>query len=797
MFSNYFKTAFRNLWKRKGFSFLNIIGLSIGIACAALIFLWVEDELTYNDYFKNKNTLFQVMTNQTYDGETFTFASTPGLLAPTIKTEIPGIKYSSRVTWGDRIVFTTGDKSLYADGIQVDSSFVNMFNLELISGSVDRPFPQIQSILINERLALKLFNSLDVVGKTIKYDNKEEYIVSGVYKSLPKNARFQSIDWLISFENFLRKNDWLKYWGNNGVQTYVQLNTETDPVQVNAKLKNFIKSKQEDAIAQPLLLAANDWRLRSEFKEGKQSGGRIKYVKLFSLIAWIILFLACINFMNLATARSEQRAREVGVRKVMGSGKSMLIGQFLIEAIVMSFLAVLLSILLVVLVLPAFNHLVEKELLLNLFKPIHLIGFFSIGLICGIVAGSYPAFYLSSFSPIKVLKGLKLPSAASVAFIRKGLVMLQFVISIGLIICTLVIYTQIMHVRTRDIGLNKSNLIYVDQQILSVAQNGNVGARFSSIRNELLNTGVVEEASLTNSKPFEVGSNTANISWKGKDPSKQILISLNWATHGYLKTMGLKLMEGRDFYPSALSDSNNVIINETMAKLVDKDISKVIGASLDYGGQNVQIIGVIKDYVYNDMYGSSAPLVLFNDANGNITTRMQIRYKKGVDYKEALAKTEAVMKANNPNFPFEYQFVDQEFDALFKSESLIGTLAGVFAGLAIFISCLGLFGLAAFIAEKRTREIGIRKILGASVMGLTALLSRNFLLLVVLSCLFAFPLSWWIMHSWLQGYEYRVSLSWWMFALPALLAIVIALLTVSFQAIKAALMNPIKSIRTE
>ena len=797
MFSNYFKTAFRNLWKRKGFSFLNIIGLSIGIACAALIFLWVEDELTYNDYFKNKNTLFQVMTNQTYDGETFTFASTPGLLASAMKTEIPGIRSTSRATWGERIVFTAGDKSLYTDGMQVDSSFVEMFNLELISGTAKRPFPQIQSMLINERLALKLFNSLDVVGKTIKYDNKEEYIVSGVYKNLPKNARFQSIEWLISFENFLKKNDWLQYWGNNGVQTYAQLNPETDPVQINTKLKNFIQSKQKDAIAKPLLLSANDWRLRSEFKEGKQNGGRIKYVKLFSLIAWIILFLACINFMNLATARSEQRAREVGVRKVMGSGKSMLIGQFLIEAIVMSFLAVLLSILLVAMVLPAFNQLVEKELLLNLFKPIHLIGFLSIGLICGIVAGSYPAFYLSSFSPIKVLKGLKLPSAASVAFIRKGLVMLQFVISIGLIICTLVIYTQIMHVRTRDIGLNKSNLIYVDQQILSVAQNGNVGARFSSIRNELLNTGVVEEASLTNSKPFEVGSNTASFSWKGKDPSKQILISMNWATHGYLKTMGLKLMEGRDFYPSGLADSNNVIVNETMAKLVDKDISKVIGAPLDYGGQKVQIIGLIKDYVYNDMYGSSAPLVLFNDANGNITTRMQIRYKKGVDYKEALAKTEAVMKANNPNFPFEYQFVDQEFDALFKSESLIGTLAGVFAGLAIFISCLGLFGLAAFIAEKRTREIGIRKILGASVMGLTSLLSRNFLLLVVLSCLFAFPLSWWIMHSWLQGYEYRISLTWWMFALPALLAIVIALLTVSFQAIKAALMNPIKSIRTE
>lgn len=797
MFKNYFKTAIRNLMRKKGFSLLNIFGLAIGIACAALIFLWVEDEMTYNHYFKKKDQLYYVMENQTYDGKTFTFGATPGLLGPALKAEVPGIKNTVRMNWGTRAVFNKEDRSLYADGANVDPEFFDMFSVEFIHGTPTTAFKELYSMVINERLALKLFNSLDVVGKTVKVDNRQEYVVAGVYKTFPLNAKFQNLDWFAPFEIYLKNNNWLQFWGNNGIQTYVELHPEANVAQVNAKLKNFIKNKAKEAIAEPLLLSANDWRLRSSFEEGKQSGGRIKYVKWFSLIAWIIIILACINFMNLATARSEQRAREVGVRKVMGSGKGMLISQFLTEAIIMSFASVLLACLITWVALPGFNSIADKHLTLSILKPAHLAFILVMGFTCGLVAGSYPSFYLSSFNPITVLKGLKLPSSGSVAFIRKGLVVTQFIISITLIICTLIIYRQIVHAQNRELGMDKNNLIYMDQQLINVQQNGNLGLHFNAIRNELLSTGLVENATLSNSSAFEVGSNSADFKWPGKDPNKQILIGMNWVTPGYIKTMGMKLAAGRDFYPDGMADSSNVIINEAFAKIISNSSEKAIGQLIDRDNQKLQVVGVIRDYVYNNMYGKSDPLIIFYDPKAESTSNLTIRFRQGADYKTALARVEAIIKTNNPAFPFEYKFVDDDFAKLFQTENLIGTLAALFAGLAILISCLGLFGLAAYTAEKRTREIGVRKVLGASVASLTALLSRDFLLLVAISCLCAFPLAWWFMNSWLQQFEYRIKIEWWMFAVPGVLALAIALITVSFQAIKAALMNPIRSLRSE
>jgi predicted permease len=798
MFKNYFKTAVRNLWKKKSFSFLNIAGLAVGIACASLIFLWVEDEITYSDYFPKKDQLHQVMENQTYDGQTFTFAATPGLLGPSMEKEIPGIKQTTRTTWGERVLLMHGDKSLYADGLHVEPAFLSMFSLEFLKGNPATSLKQIHSVVLTEKLAMKLFNTVDVVGKTIKLDNGHDYIVDAVYKNLPANARFESLEFLVPFEGFLKRNEWLQFWGNNGIQTFVELQPESDVSRINKQLKEFITAKDKEAIAKPFLLSANDWRLRSNFVDGKQSGGRIKYVKLFSIIAWIILLLACINFMNLATARSEQRAREVGVRKVMGSGKKMLVTQFLVEAIVMSFIAVLLAVAITYIALPGFNTLVEKRIALNLLHPLHLSALLIIGLICGLIAGSYPAFYLSSFNPIAVLKGIKLPGSIGVAFVRKGLVVTQFVISVGLIVCTVIIYQQIVHARNRELGINKNNLIYLNQQLITVQQQGDMGLHFNTIKNDLLASGVVENASLSNGRAFQNGSSSSDFKWNGKDPSKDVLISMEWATPEFISTMGMKLVAGRDFYPTGSGDSNNVVINESFARIISKkEPLKAVGELLDRDNQKLTIIGIVKDYVYNNVYGTTAPLIVFNDAKAQNTSNLSIRFKSGVDYKEALAKTEAVIKKYNPAYPFEYKFVDEEFEKLFKGESLIGTLAAVFAGLAIFISCLGLFGLAAYTAERRTREIGIRKVLGASVTNLTAMLSMNFLKLVMLSCIVAFPLAWWIMHNWLQEYEYRVSVRWWMFALPAIGALVIALLTVSFQAIRAALINPVRSLRTE
>lgn len=796
MVTNYLKTALRSMWKQKSFSFLNIAGLATGIACAALIFLWVEDELTYNNYFKNKDNLYQVFENQTYDGKTYTFAATPGLLGPSIQQEIPGIKYTARTTWQDRMLFFKDDKSVYGNGINVDSSFLTMFNLEFVKGNAQTAFSQLYSLVLTETMAKKIFNSTDVVGKTVKVDNKQEYLVGGVIKDLPENNQFRFVDWLAPFQIFFKRNEWLNHWGNNGIQTYAELQPETDAGLVNKKLNGFITGKMKEAIAKPFLLSANDWRLRSNFVDGKQSGGRIKKVKLFSTIAWIILILACINFMNLATARSEQRAREVGVRKVMGSGKGKLISQFITEAIVMSFIAVLFAILIVALVLSPFNHLVQKHLVLGLNDPLHITALIAIGLICGLIAGSYPAFYLSSFNPIQVLKGLKVKTGGA-SFIRKGLVTSQFVISVALITCTIIIYQQVIHTKDRELGMNKNNLIYMSQQLISVNELGEINTQFGALKNELLATGVVENASLSNNAAFNIGSNSGDFGWEGKDPNKMLLIGMEWATPEYISTMGMRLMAGRDFHSDGIADSNNVVINETFAKLLAKKPDEAVGKIITREDTKLSVVGVIKDFVYNNVYGAVEPMMIFCDAKASNTTRLSVRFKPGADYEQSLAKTEAVIKKFNPSYPFEYSFVDDDFKRLFDGETLIGTLAALFAGLAIFISCLGLFGLAAYTAERRIKEIGIRKVLGASVAGVTGLLSKDFLKLVILSCIIAVPLAWYFMHGWLQDYEYRVTIQWWMFVLPALLAVVIAVLTVSFQAVKAALANPVKSLRTE
>lgn len=797
MLNNYFKIAFRSLWKNKSFSALNITGLAVGIASAALIFLWVEDEMTYNRYFTNRDNLYQVMGNQTYDGKTYTFESLPGPFSNAAKNEIPGIKNAARANWGGRYLFTYDEKGVYGDGLNVDAAFLQMFNFKFVHGNAAKAFSQLHSMVVTESFAKKVFNATDVVGKTVRVDNKQDYTISGVIKNLPSNTRFSNREWFAPFEVFEKEKEWLKTWTNNGVQTYMELDPASNVSIINNKLHGFIKAKDTGAAAMPLLFSANDWRLRNEFTDGKQSGGRIKIVNLFSIIAWIVLFIACINFMNLSTAKSERRAKEVGVRKVMGSGKGMLIWQFISEALLMSFVSVVLAVGIVALMLPAFNTMVEKQLTLNLFTPLHLVFLIATGLLCGFIAGSYPAFYLSSFQPVAVLKGLRFNTGGA-TFIRKGLVITQFVISVALITCTIIIYQQVMHTKNRELGLNKNNLINMSQQLISAQQNADIGLRFQTIKNELIATGAVENASLNSSNLFQIGSNSSSFNWKGKMPNREILISMEWATPEYIKTMGMQLLAGRDFYADGLADSNNIVINEAMAKLMTTNAGNAVGEIIDREDSKLTVIAVVKDYMYNNVYsGSADPAIIFNDAKAQNTSNLMIRLKPQQEYRSSLKKVEAVIKKYNPAYPFEYKFVDETFQQLFSNENLIGKLAAVFAGLAIFISCLGLFGLAAYTAERRIKEIGIRKVLGASVQNLSALLSKDFLKLVAISCVISFPVAWYFMNRWLQNFPYRISISWWMFALPALLALAIALITVSSQAIKAALSNPVKSLHTE
>jgi putative ABC transport system permease protein len=787
MIKNYFKIAIRQLVRNKGYSFLNIFGLSLGMACAMLILLWVNDEFRYNKVHKNYSSLYQVMENQSYEGKTYTFAALPGKFGPAIKQELPEIKYSARADWGSRRLFSLGDKSIYERGYFTDPDFLKMFSFRLIKGDTATLLTDPASIVITDKMAEKFFGKEDAIGKTLKVENDKVYTIAGIVEE-PSPSSTLKFSWLASFKIYEDKNQWLQEWGNNGIQTFVEIRQGTDPKEVNKKLHNFISQKDTTTIAKPFLWSINDWRLRNNFEEGKQTGGRIIVVRIFLIIGIIIIIIACINFMNLATARSEQRAREVGVRKAMGAGRGMLIRQFFSESIIMSLAAMLIAALIVWLVLPAFNTLVEKKLTFDLTNPVVWAGLPLIAIVCGLLAGTYPSLYLSSFNPVTVFKGLRIGKNSIITYVRKGLVVTQFVISIILIISTIIIYRQLQHVKDRNLGYKKEN-------VLLTSLNGNMKEHIPAIHDQLMATGVVENASASNSRVLNIGSSSGDFEWKGKTPGSELLVTMEWVSPQYIPAMGMQLKSGRNFYDDIASDSSTIIINETFARIIGKEdpVGDII--TQDEGRTKLLIAGVIKDFVYNDMYRKPDPLILFCDTSQ--VNMLQVRLKANQDITKALGKIEAVIKANAPGYPFEYRFLDQEFDNLFKSEAMIGKLSRLFAMLTILISCLGLFGLAAYTAERRTKEIGIRKVLGATVASVVGLLSKDFLRLVTLASLIAFPLAWWAMSEFLQGFAYRISIQWWVFAIAGILAVIIALLTVSFQAIKAAIANPVKSLRTE
>jgi putative ABC transport system permease protein len=791
MFKNYLKTTLRNLSKNKTYSFLNIAGLAIGIASAALIFLWVDDELTYNHNFAKRDFIYRIMENHDNEGKINTTSSTPGPMAQAVKSDIPGIVNSGRLSWTMDELMVLDDKSIKESGAYVDPSVLAMLEPVFLYGKPDQAFRDLQSVVISETVARKFFGNENPVGKTMKMNANSgfsvdgPYTITGVYKDFPENASY-TFQWMSPYVDFENKNDWMKPWDNNLTETLVELSPSANPETINKKLTGYLTAKTGTPSANCILFSMNDWNLRSQFTDGKPDGGKIKYVKLFSLIAIIILVIACINFMNLSTAQSEKRAKEVGVRKVMGAGKGRLIGQFIAESLFMSFMAVILAVLIVYLVLPFYSNLVKKQLEINLLNVSHLGWLIGVGLVTGLIAGSYPAFYLSSFNPIKVLKGVKIKTGVAVIFIRKGLVISQFAVSIILIICTTIIYQQIQHIKSRDLGYDRDRLIMMDLQ-------GDVRAHFSSVLGQLKATGFIENAAMSVHDPLHINSYTSGFTWSGKDLNNKVSIHSNQVSPGYVSVLHIKILEGRDFYQTPDVDSNRIIINESMKKLMGKEGKP--GSLITINSKNFQVVGIIKDVVYNDIYASSSPLILF--CNPNYTNVLTIRLKPGVDLRDALAKTESIFKTNNPGYPFEFKFLDEEFNELFSTESLIGSLAGIFSVLAIFISCLGLFGLSAYTAEQRRKEIGIRKVLGASSQGLAGLLSKEFLKLVAVSCIIAFPVSWWAMNNWLQDYQYRTAIHWWIFGIAGISSLSIALITVSFQAIKVAIANPIRSLRTE
>jgi len=787
MLKNFFKTTVRTLLRNKTYSFLNIFGLAVGIACTGLIFLWVEDEMNYDTVNVKKDNLYQVLNNWPYPAHYSTFETTPGTLAPAIKAEIPGVANTARCTYGQTsALFTIGSKQIYAGGVYADSTLFSMLTMPFTQGNAGSAFTQLHSMVITEKTAVKFFGeTANAVGKTVRVDNKQDYVVTGVIKDFPQNATLQ-YEWIAPFD-IVEKNN--RDWASNDIITLVELKSNAGVDKVNSRLEGLIRKRVPGSIASSMLFSMNDWHLRHDFENGRETGkGRIRYVRMFTLIAWIILFLACINFMNLATARSEKRAREVGVRKVLGSGKKTLVVQFIGEAMFMSMLAVIAAVFIMALVLPAFNLLTQKNLSVNLGSPLHVAVLLAITVVCGVVAGSYPSFYLSSFNPVLVLKGLKV-KAGSAGLIRKGLVITQFTVSIVLIVSTIIIFQQIQHVKNRDAGYDKNGLLKVSLQ-------GDMGKNFNLIKQHLLGTGMVDNAALTGYDLLNGGGNWDGFDWKGRTVNEKYSITYRNVSPELLNTYGIQLLQGRDFSANPAADSVNVIINESLAKMLHgkSPIGEIIRAG---DNRSFTVIGVVKNFVFSDMYGKPDPVIFFSQQHNEWQSYMYIRLKKNVDLEQAVAKVEAAIKKDNPAYPVDYRFVDEEFNQAFLSEMLVSKLSRVFAALAIIISCLGLFGLAAYTAERRIKEIGIRKVLGASVTGLAGLLSTEFIKLVIVSILLACPIAWYAMDAWLQNYAYRVNIQWWVFAAAGGAAIVIAVITVSFQSIKAAMMNPVKAIKAE
>lgn len=790
----FIKTMFRSITKNKGYSFLNIAGLAIGIACAGLIFLWVEDEINFDNVNAKKDKLYVVRVNELYSANTLTHYSTPGLLGPAIKADVPGIANTCRMSEGlTNTLFTIGDKPMYAGGRYVEPSIFSMFTLPFVQGNASTAFKQRYSIVITEKTAKKFFgNEKNIVGRTVRLDNTQDYVVSGVLKDMPSNSSIQ-FEWVAPFDIYFEQSDWLHKWENNSLSTYVELDAAANPAAVNKELTNYIQKHEPSSISHLFLFGMPDWHLYDKFENGKATGGgRIEYVRLFSIIAWIILFIACINFMNLATASSEKKAREIGVRKVLGAVKKGLIVQFILEAIMMTLIAAIIAVVVILLVLPFFNTLVQKNLVLDITNPLHISSLLIIVLACGLIAGSYPSLYLSAFNPVAVLKGVK-QKAGSAPFIRKGLVVLQFTVSIVLIIGTVIIYQQIQHIKNRQLGFNKNNL-------LEISMHGDMKNNFPLIKNHLLNTGVVDNAAISDHETIYGGNNTDDLTWQGKNPNEKVLVSFRSVSPEFMSTSDIKLLEGRDFVPGDSVENKkgiNVIITAALAKQMGT--GSAVGKTIGVEGTESKstVVGVVNDYVYGNMSGNPDPVIFICMQPAYSASVMYVRMKPQANPVQALPAIEAVIKKDNPAFPFDYRFVDEQFNGMFKSEMLVSKLSQVFATLAIIISCLGLFGLASYTAERRIKEIGIRKVLGASVTGITRLLSFDFLKLVIISAFVAFPVAWWAMNSWLQNYTYRITISWWVFVLSGAIAVTIAIITISYQSIKAALSNPVKSLRSE
>ncbi|MHA4808476.1 ABC transporter permease [Flavitalea flava] len=791
MIRNFLKVAYRNLIRNKGFSAINITGLAVGMASAILIFLWIQNEVSYDQFHEKKDRIFEAWNQARIENKIWSWNNVPKILARATEHDLPEVERAVRVNHGNNFLFSIGDKRITKEGNIVDTGFFQLFSFPLIKGNPATALNDMHSIVVTESMAKSLFGNEDAMGKVVKIDNTDNFTVTGIMKDLPHNTRF-TFEYLLPW-SYLNYRGWGdSSWNNNSVQTYVLLKPNASLASVAPKIKILKQKYDEEAKKdnwQMFFYPITRWRLYSSFTNGTEdNGGRITFIKLFGTIAAFILLIACINFMNLSTARSEKRAKEVGIRKVVGAQKSSLISQFIGESVLVAFLASIVAVIIVELSLPAYNQLTDKKLLIDFANGYTWLAGIGFVLFTGILAGSYPAFFLSSFQPVKVLKGT-FKKANALITPRKVLVVIQFTFAIILIICTIIVKQQNDYAQDRQTGYNKDNLVYH-------FMTGDVPKNYSLIKNQLLADGIASSIVKTSQPLTQSWSDGWGQEWEGKDPNDRTDFNRFTEDEGLGVTAGLQFTQGRDFdlkeFPT---DSTGMIINESSLKVMKfkNPIDKIVKDM----GVDWHIVGVIKDFILTSPYEQTKPMLISGAKKADEFHAILIKLNGKNSTAQNLKKAEAVFNKYNPEYPFEYKFVDQEYARKFENGKRQGTLAALFAGLTIFISCLGLFGLATYMAENRIKEIGVRKVLGASVTGIATLLSKDFVKLVIVSFLIAAPLSYWGMYKWLQDYEYRVSIHWWVFGAACLLSVTIALLTVSYQAIKSALANPVKNLRSE
>ncbi len=784
MLKNYFKTAWRSLLKDKQFTVLNMFGLSAGLACSLLIFLWVSDELSFDKFFENDDRLYRLLERRSYNGETFYADESSGKLSEAVKQDIPEVAYAAAIApphWFPQNTLSVDDQNIKANGQYAEKDYFNIFSFQLLEGNKNSVLADKSAIVLSDELAMKLFGTTEsIMGKPVRFDQETTFYVSGIFKKMPANSS-QQFDFVLSFEYFATIKEWVKHWNAGGPRNFVLLKKGTDIRVFNRKVQDVITVHTGDSTRKVVAAKFSDGYLYNYYDNDTQVGERVQYVNLFAALALFILVIACINFMNLSTAKAARRLKEVGIKKVVGAKRSQLIFQFLMESFLLTLFAMIIAIGLAAVLLPQFNQLTGKNITMYFTWQMGA-AIVLIVLITAFLAGSYPALYISRFNPLAILKG-KLNTSAAELLSRKGLVIFQFTLSTILMVAVTVIYQQVQFIRSINLGYNKENIVRITAE-------GRIQQNQEAFLDEIQQVPGVVNAAYT----FHniVGRKYSDgLDWPGKDPNRDQYFEVFGVSHNFIKTMDMRMKAGRDFSKDFGTDSLGIIINESAAKVMD--LKDPIGTIVKFHGFSRQIIGVVSDFHFESMHEAIKPAFMhLQKGEGTIVARVQ----QG-NQQQTLAAIEQLYKRYNPGFPFTFNFLDEAYQKQYETETRTAALAGYFAGLAIIISCLGLFGLAAFTAQKRQKEIGIRKVIGASSAGITALLSKDFLKLIGIALLIAFPVSWWMMNNWLQSYTYRISISSTVFLIAGALVLVITLIAIGFQTIKAAVANPVRSLRTE